>query len=146
MTGRPTDCTPEVTEAVCAELREGLSIASACAAGGIARSTYHDWLQRASEGPPFSDFRDATTKARAVGTRSLEVTVRTAALDDWRAAAWMLERKAPEDWSKRTEITGKDGGPVEVHNVTAMIDAELAARTPDALGIPASVLGADGQS
>jgi hypothetical protein len=125
MTGRPTDCTPEVTEAVCAELREGLSIASACAAAGIDRATFHRWIARGDEGPPFSDFRNATTKARAVGTRSLEVTVRTAALDDWRAAAWMLERKAPEDWSKRTEITGKDGGPIEAQIVIApaLLDA-----------------------
>lgn len=125
MRGRPTDCTPEITEIICAELREGLSIASACAAAGVHRSSFHEWVSRSDEGPPFSDFADATTKARAAGTRALEVTVRTAAGTDWRAAAWMLERKAPEDWSKRTEITGKDGGPIEAQIVVApaLLDA-----------------------
>lgn len=144
MTGRPTDCTPEVTAAVCEQLREGLSISSACAAAGIDRSTYHRWIARGDEGPPFSDFRAETTRARHDGNRVLERTIRSAALDDWRAAAWMLERKAPEDWSKRTEISGPDGGPVQVHDVTAAIDAELARRSAADLGIPAEVIGADG--
>lgn len=146
VTGRPTDCTPEVTAIICRELAEGLSIASACAAAGIDRATYHRWIARGDEGPPFSDFRDAATRARAAGTRGLELTVRTAADGDWRAAAWMLERRAPEDWSKRTEITGRDGGPVEVRDVTALIDAELARRSSGDLGIPAAVLDADGGS
>ena len=30
----------------------------------------------------------------------------------------MLERRFPEDYGKRTEITGKDGGPVEVDTKT----------------------------
>ena len=125
MVGRPTDCTPEVTEIVCRELRLGLSIASACAAAGITKTSYYEYHQRASEGPPFSVFAAATTKARSEGTRGLEHTVRKAAVGDWRAAAWMLERKAPEDWSKRTEITGANGGPIEAQIVVApaLLDA-----------------------
>lgn len=128
MVGRPTDCTPEVTEIVCRELRLGLSIASACAAANIDKATYHRWIARGDEGPPFGDFRDATTKARSEGTRGLEHTVRKAAVGDWRAAAWMLERRAPEDWSKRTEITGKDGGAVEVQ---VIVSPGLLADIPD---------------
>ena len=125
MVGRPTDCTPEVTEIVCRELRLGLSIASACAAAGITKTSYYEYHQRAGEGTPFSVFAAATTKARSEGTRGLEHTVRKAAVGDWRAAAWMLERKAPEDWSKRTEITGVNGGPIEAQIVVApaLLDA-----------------------
>ena len=125
MVGRPTDCTPEVTEIVCRELRLGLSIASACAAAGITKTSYYEYYQRAIEGPPFSVFAAATTKARSEGTRGLEHTVRKAAVGDWRAAAWMLERRAPEDWSKRTEITGANGGPIEAQIVVApaLLDA-----------------------
>lgn len=125
MVGRPTDCTPEVTEIVCRELRLGLSIASACAAAGITKTSYYEYHQRAGEGTPFSVFAAATTKARSEGTRGLEHTVRKAAVGDWRAAAWMLERRAPEDWSKRTEITGANGGPIEAQIVVApaLLDA-----------------------
>lgn len=142
--GRPTDCTPEVTAAVVEGLNAGLSITSACAGADISAASYHLWRSRASEGPPFSEFFDATTRARAKGVRALEAVVRKASQDDWRAAAWMLERRAPDEFSKRTQITGGDGGPVQVHDVTAAIDAELARRSAADLGIPVEVLGADG--
>ena len=34
---------------------------------------------------------------------------------NWQAAAWIAERKAPQDYARpiRTEITGKDGGPIQ---------------------------------
>ena len=64
---------------------------------------------------------------------------------DTTAMIWWTKTQMKWSEPQKVEHTGKDGGPVEVHNVTALIDAELAARTPDALGIPASVLGADGQ-
>ena len=37
---------------------------------------------------------------------------------DWRAAAFLLERRFPDDYGKRSEITGKDGGPVKVEAKT----------------------------
>ena len=131
MTGRPTDCTPEVTAIVVAELKLGLGVTGACARAGIAKSTYQSWMTRGATGEePFSTFSAAATRARADGVRALAATVRKAANDDWRAAAWMLERQDPDEWSKRTELTGKSGGPVEVKttsDLTAMTDAELRA-------------------
>lgn len=141
--GRPIELTTRVAERVCAELRLGLSISSACAAAGIGVSTYHEWRARACEGPPFSDFADATTEARAQGTRGLEIVVRKAAATDWRAAGWMLERRAPDEWSRRTEVSGPAGGPVQIEQVRAAVDAELAGRSAADLGIPNDVLSAD---
>ena len=37
---------------------------------------------------------------------------------DWRAAAFLLERRFPDDYGKRTEVTGKDGVPVKVEAKT----------------------------
>ena len=37
---------------------------------------------------------------------------------DWRAAAFILERRFPDDYGKRSEVTGKDGGPVKVEAKT----------------------------
>src|SRR5690606_16697244 len=38
---------------------------------------------------------------------------------DWRASAWWLEHgPARARWAKRTEVTGADGGAVEVDDVT----------------------------
>ena len=39
--------------------------------------------------------------------------IRVKAYDDWRAAAFILERRFPDDYGKRSELTGKGGGPVK---------------------------------
>ena len=126
--GRPTDCTPEVTAIVVAELKLGLGVTGACARAGIAKSTYQSWMTRGATGEePFSTFSAAATRARADGVRALAATVRKAANDDWRAAAWMLERQDPDEWSRRTELTGKSGGPVEVREVKVVLTSEAEA-------------------
>jgi hypothetical protein len=57
---------------------------------------------------------------------SLVKTVRTAAQSDWRAATWMLERMDPDNFSRRTEVTGKEGGPIQV-----IVSPGLLADLPD---------------
>lgn len=92
--------------------------------------------------PPFEQFAQAVERARAdrerdalrmievaakggfvVERRSEEragTTVETEkyAPPDWRAAAWWLERALPDRWktANRTELTGADGGPVQVEH------------------------------
>jgi hypothetical protein len=73
---------------------------------------------------------------------ALVKTVRIAATSDWRAAAYMLERMDPANFSRRVEVTGAEGAPIQVQDVTAQIDAELQARSAAALGIPPSILPA----
>jgi len=126
MAGRPTDCTPTTTAAVCEALKLGLSIRAACDNAGISQASYHEWRSRADEGAPFSDFAEETTRARKAGRMSLVKTVRQAAQSDWRAATWMLERMDPDNFSRRTEVTGKEGGPVQV-----IVSTGLLADLPD---------------
>lgn len=44
---------------------------------------------------------------------------------DWRAAAWWLEHVHPDQFgrSTRLEVTGADGGPIDVHNEHVVIGA-----------------------
>ncbi len=126
--GRPTDCTPETTAIIVAALERGLSITSACAAADIVPSTYHHWQSRAGDGPPYSDFKEATTRARSKGVSSLEEVVLKATETDWRAAAWALERRAPNEFSKRTEVSGPEGAPIAVVGIDprGMTDEQIA--------------------
>lgn len=144
--GRPTDCTPELTAALCAELKLGMSIRGACQHVGIDDSTFRKWMMRGEAGEePFVTFRTEATRAKADGVRALVATVRKAASQDWRAAAWILERREPDDWSKRTEISGPGGAPVPVAvDLRAEVRAQAAALTATDLGIPADVLS-DGE-
>ena len=144
MTGRPTDCTEAMTDEVCEWLSKGCSIRATLKIVGLTMETWSEWKKKGTAGElPYAAFVDRATRALGEGVARRVRNIASAG--DWHADAWMLERMHPDEFGKRTEITGANGGPVEVHNVTALIDAELAARTPDALGIPASVLGADGQ-
>lgn len=136
-TGRPTKLSAEITAKVCDDLRAGHSVSSACASAGIHQASYFGWMARGEAGERrFVEFFDAVTQAKADGARQLEAVVRKSAMDDWRAAAWMLERRLPDEWSKRTEVTGKGGGPVQAEVTVARVDAILAGRTDADLGIP----------
>lgn len=58
--------------------------------------------------------RITTTFTDTDGTQTTTVVEKTAE-PQWKADAWMLERTRPDDFApkSRTELTGKDGGPVE---------------------------------
>lgn len=58
--------------------------------------------------------RITTTVTQPDGSQTTTVVEKTAE-PAWKADAWMLERTRPGDFgpSSRTEITGKEGGPVE---------------------------------
>ena len=145
--GRPTACTPELTERICEDLRRGLTFKMACEGAGISQHTGHEWTRRGQldldggrSATTWARFAQATTRARSDCLASLVSTVRTAAVTDWRAAAWMLERRDPDGWSRRTEVSGPDGAPIQVVDLTAQLDAALKARSSRDLGIPANVL------
>lgn len=144
--GRPTLLTPEVQEIICTELRNGMPIRQSCDYAGICTETYYVWMSKGSEGiQPYADFFHAATRARVEGTRALASTVREAALDDWRAAAWMLERRAPDEWSKRTEVSGPGGGPISVSDEAAReaLRAQAASMTVADLALPSPPDDAD---
>jgi len=145
--GRPTACTPELTERICEDLRRGLTFKMACEGAGITAAAGHEWVRRGSVDleagrtvTRYAEFAEATTRARSDCLASLVSTVRTAAVTDWRAAAWMLERRDPDGWSRRTEVSGPDGAPIQVVDLTSQLDAALKARSSRDLGIPANVL------
>jgi len=57
---------------------------------------------------------EALKEAELKGQHAALATIRRAAKDGtWQAAAWLLERRNKK-WSNRTEVTGPDGGPVQV--------------------------------
>lgn len=130
MTGRPTKLTDEAIDAFVQATGLGATrdIAAQCA--GWSRSCALGYLEaartardRADTGARLTakerrlvDFLDATEKAEGMMARNALALIVRAAQDrrHWTAAAWLLERRYPEAYGRRTEITGKDGGPVEV--------------------------------
>jgi hypothetical protein len=65
----------------------------------------------------YGDFCEAVEKTRAQAEVRAVALIRKAAMDGtWQAAAWFLERSHPGKWGRqgRLEVTGKNGGAVEV--------------------------------
>jgi Homeodomain-like domain len=113
--GRRDSLAQGVEQQLLAALRTGATIGEAAAAAGISRSTVHRWVAR-GEGQDgrFQNFAEAVAQARAEAKVGAIAAVRRAMPEDWRAAAFYLERTDPEQWGRRTahELTGADGKPI----------------------------------
>jgi hypothetical protein len=97
---RPTKLTRETEARLVAGVRAGLTLRLACEVAGITPRTYQRWT--ASPCPEHRQLRDAVQRARAGCEADLLARVHLAALrGSWRAAAWLLERQAPERWARR---------------------------------------------
>lgn len=105
---RPTKYNEDRHDRIIDALRKGNTRRASAWAGGIDIDTFLQWIRR------FPNFADAVKAAEADAELAMVERVRTAANDQWQAAAWWLERKMKRDWSNRQEITGEDGAPVRI--------------------------------
>ncbi len=136
MTGRPISLTPEVHRRIVAALRLGLSRSAAAGVGGIAARTMREWLARGEKGEePFDAFLEAVEVAEGKAQARITGGLIKAAVADPRVAMWLLERRYPAEWARRT---------VEVQDVSissGMVSAEqlqeAAARLEERLGTTA---------
>jgi hypothetical protein len=99
--GRKTLCDAALTKKVCAVLEKAQTIASACAVSGIGTTTYHSWIGRGEAGEAgFAEFAVSCGRARAKAKQKLTDIILKAAPDDWKAAAWLLEKLYPNEYGK----------------------------------------------
>jgi len=97
---KPTKAQSKVREDLIENLRTGMTIEAACLLAGIGRTTYYRWLD---EDEKWADeCKSAVRFAEAV----LLERVKQLAMDkmDWRAFAWILEKRFPDDYGKRQEL------------------------------------------
>ncbi|HEY4897587.1 MAG TPA: transposase [Solirubrobacteraceae bacterium] len=121
---RPTKLTPELQERIIKAVRAGNYAEAAARASGIAPSTYYRWLQRGTveEHGAYRDFSEAVRQAEAEAEVHAVAILRRAMGEDWRAALAYLERRYPGRWRRHTstELTGRDGGPIQTEVATAI--------------------------
>jgi hypothetical protein len=99
--GRPTKLTDSVIAKLVLFISAGNPYKIACAAVGVGYSTFAGWMAAAESGDPeYQDFLEHITHAQAEAAQRLLAKVEGAADDDWRAAAWILERRFPEHFAK----------------------------------------------
>jgi hypothetical protein len=127
-------CTPEVQERVCQALRAGAHMEQAATYAGVHRATVYRWLARSeSDQAPqrFRDFAAAVHEAEAGFEIASLALIARAGDEDWRARAWLVERRHPRRWGRRKalELSGPDGEPIQLDalglDTHKLTDAEL---------------------
>lgn len=121
--GRPSKFTPEIRKALIEAIIAGLTYTHACQIVGIDYVTFTLWRTKGSklesaDEEGYFDFFNALTRAETNASTVMMAHIRKAATDDWRAAAWWLERRYPKEYGKQiVEHTGEDGGPIKLRLV-----------------------------
>jgi hypothetical protein len=142
--GSPFLLTPEVHENVVKAVRIGATRELAANYAGLSARTLYSYLARGraahalveagmvmdeAERPFFELYRDVK---QAEGSAAIGwlLKIEQAAATQWQAAAWKLERRYTSDYGRQQlAITGADGGPIQVENVTFTDDEIVAILT-----------------
>lgn len=134
--GRPLKLDDAVRDRLVRALRQGQPYIVAADVAGIGRSTFHRYMAQgeldaeANRDTPFREFRDAVQKAESEAQVVLVSRIQAAATaGNWQAAAWMLERRHPDEWGRRDRVdhAGVPGAPIELksHDVSKLSTDEL---------------------
>ena len=93
---RPSKYTPETAERILDGIRLGLTYRHASRYGGVDYTTFNDWMHR------FPKFSNAVGEANATAAAVNMANIKEQAKGgDWRAAAWILEHRFPDDYGSR---------------------------------------------
>jgi hypothetical protein len=90
--GRRTRLDSELTRKICGLLAQGHTVSAVCGAVAIGERTFYDWLQK------HPHFSQAAT--RAIGQSKIALVDKVRQSDDWRAQAFLLERRWPTEFGK----------------------------------------------
>src|SRR2546428_824250 len=125
--GRPRKLAdPQRRETLLKALEAGHTYKAACASAGLSEDAFARYRAE------YADFADDVRQAEAKAAIRLVGQILEAGDKDWRALAWWLERRFPEEWRRksRTIQTGVDGGPITMQelpfDLTKLTDQEFA--------------------
>jgi transposase len=110
---------PERCESILELLRQGVPQQAAAHRSGITEKSFYRWLERGrnEEKGPYHDFVLAVEAAHATAETALVLRIQTHSRKDWRAAAFLLERRFPDRWREHriveTQTTEVDLEKVE---------------------------------
>lgn len=115
--GRPTKYSLDLQKRICDKLKRGCSRTAAVGTSGIDYVTFLSWMANNSI---FSNaVHDAESVAEELVTNRLFEEA-TNPNGDWRATVEFLKRRRNKDWGDqtKTELTGVNGGPVQIESKT----------------------------
>jgi len=115
--------------AICENIKNGHCATDAARLARVNPRTWEAWLHKSREGVTgYEWIVEEHDQATVFGIDEMLGKVRAAASDDWRAAAWVIERRGGATWQKPQQIALTGGLDVNLSKMTdAELDAELRA-------------------
>lgn len=118
--GRPSTYTPEIAKKICEQLELGVLIKHVCAQPGMPHyGTFFEWVAK------YPEFAELSARARIIGTHhraeetieiaddpNLDPADKKVRIDARNRANGWWNRK---DYGEKRELSGPDGGPIEVN-------------------------------
>lgn len=96
--GRPFAINEEMEKEISHLLSDGMSQAKVALAMGINEKTIIEHKRR------FPEFSERIERAKMETDRLAHKSIKVGMLKDWRAGAWWLERRSPEEFGERKMI------------------------------------------
>jgi len=102
--GRPSKYNEVAVAAIVSAIKAGATYEHAAAAGGIHYDTFNEWRKA------IPDFSEAIKAAEGDAARLLLGKIQAAASEGaWQAAAWILERRWPEQYGRNLHQVRHEG-------------------------------------
>jgi len=102
--GRPSLFNQERADKILKALKQGMPYKQAAAYGGVSYDTLNRWRKKGENGDSeeLSEFCNAMREAEGEAVYKLLSTIKRSAMfkNDWKAAAWILERRHPKEWGR----------------------------------------------
>ena len=125
-TGRPTKRTPEAHSRIIQAIKMGATRRLAALYAGMSETAFYEWQAEEVE------FAESIKAAEASRSLRWLATIEKASELSWQAAAWKLERLMPDEYGRktRTEVHGKDEGPIQVAQTGSIELTDVLAKLP----------------
>lgn len=102
---KPTRLTRETADAIVTAIKTGATLEVAAAYAGIGRRTFFDWLREGRRPDGRKLYRDFVDELDlALGQWEAGALQRIHDDPEWQSDAWMLERRFPDRYGRRTRI------------------------------------------
>jgi hypothetical protein len=106
--GPDTILTPEIQEKIVQCILRGAYVETAVTYAGVSKQAFYNWLKRGNREKEgiYRRFVDAIEKAMSESELTdILIVDKSAKGGQWQAAAWRLERRFPQRWGRRTEVS-----------------------------------------
>lgn len=134
--GRPSKLTPALATAILSAIAKGSHFHPACAAAGVSGTTASRWIESGSRDleaglrSDFAQFVEGLQQACALAETSLGTKIYSQAEIDWRAGAFLLERRFPDRWGKKEQAQNITNVVISDALVSQLVDSMRVAGAP----------------